>query len=471
MKLVDEKTIDFSKLKMADTDQLMTWIKGFTKFPHRKTGTPEGKASAEYVMEVFKEIGLENIKEEKIPSVCPEYSIYQLTAGGRKIESFFINGSNRKAMTGTFDSFLSDVEIVYAGKGEASDFRNLDVKGKIVLCDVYFKPQHPHDFLKWVDGAVMYDPQGKADKPLRKYDIYTPNNWPYNYMTAMEMGAAGFIGILHNFMDCNYYHEDYIDIVDMDGYMEIPGVWVSHKDGESVKQAVAAGNTKATLHLKTSFEEKDALVVMGEIKGRSSDIITVHSHHDAVCEGAVQDASGMSVVFGIADFFKQNNIVPEKTLMFVSTDSHYTDYEGHVGFLENRKRNNEHIILDFCVEHIAEEMDLGSENNIIMTGENETRLMYITDTGGLFELAKEAVEKFGLEKTVLFPIKTKSAGAYTNDDVCSDAYDFNAAGIPVISLLSAPMYLFHNTDTIDKIHKPSLEKVLQAYIYMIMKCL
>ena len=81
----------------------------------------------------------------------------------------------------------------------------------------------------------MYDPEGKTDKPLRKYDIYTQNNWPYNYQYAMEAGAAGFIGILHDFMDCHYYHEDYSDIVSIDGYMELPAVWISKADGESLK--------------------------------------------------------------------------------------------------------------------------------------------------------------------------------------------------------------------------------------------
>ena len=157
--------------------------------------------------------------------------------------------------------------------------------------------------------------------------------------------------------------------------------------------------------------------------------------------------------------------------MFVSTDSHYTDYEGHVGFLENRKQNQEQIILDFAVEHIAQEMDLDENNQIILTGEPETRMIYVSDTGGLLALAKEAAAIYGLEKTVFFPVRKQSSGAYTNDDVCSDAYDFNAAGIPVVSLLAAPMYLFHNSDTLEKVHQPSLKIVLRAYLYMILKAL
>ena len=34
-------------------EDMMTWIKGFTKWPHRLTGTKEGRESAEYVKDVF----------------------------------------------------------------------------------------------------------------------------------------------------------------------------------------------------------------------------------------------------------------------------------------------------------------------------------------------------------------------------------------------------------------------------------
>ena len=74
----------------------------------------------------------------------------------------------------------------------------------------------------------------------------------------------------------------------------------------------------------------------------------------------------------------------------------------------------------------------------------QTAMAYVDkNADGLLELVRKAVERFDLEKTVIFPVG-KSGGDFTNDDVCSDAYDFNAAGIPVVSILAAPMYLFHN---------------------------
>ena len=216
------------------------------------------------------------------------------------------------------------------------------------------------------------------------------------------------------------------------------------------------------------YEERDALNVSGKLPGMSDDIVLVHSHHDAVCEGAVQDASGMSEVFALAKYFAElPKEAREHTMMFAATDSHYTDYEGHAQFVEERKKQGDHIILDCCIEHIAREMDLDEDYNIVMKDEPETRMMYVSDQGELIPQTRELLAKYGLDKTFLFPVHGESAGAYTHEDVCSDAYVFDAVGIPVVSILAAPMYLFHNTDTLDKVYVPGLRPIGMAYAELI----
>ena len=39
-----------------------------------------------------------------------------------------------------------------------------DVKGKIVLCDIWFLPSHPTDLWSWNKDAEVYDPEGKIDR-------------------------------------------------------------------------------------------------------------------------------------------------------------------------------------------------------------------------------------------------------------------------------------------------------------------
>ena len=69
-------------LNRPDKNEMMSWIERFTQWPHRMTGTPEGKASAQYVADTFRELGLEEVAIEPVPSVCHFVSDCLLTVTG-----------------------------------------------------------------------------------------------------------------------------------------------------------------------------------------------------------------------------------------------------------------------------------------------------------------------------------------------------------------------------------------------------
>lgn len=443
---------------------MISWIKGFTKWPHRMTGTLEGEASAAYTADVFQSLGLKEVAIESVPSVCHFTTTCSLNVDGESIDCFPANGTNRDSEIGEKVTAADGVDIVYLGRGAQEDFENVDVKGKIVVCDCFFKQHSNKQYMNYFEGAKAFDPEGWLDKERNIFNIFSPNDWPFNYLRASAAGAAGFVGVLQNFMDCNYYHEDYSDIVDLDEYMKTAGVWVSRDDGQRLKEAAQNG-AKGSLHVTTIYEYKEALNVKGRLKGQSDDIILIHSHHDATCHGAVQDASGMSVVFALAKFFSEIPEEERKTdLMFLSTDSHYTDYEGHIGFIEKRKTEGEHILIDLAIEHLGKEMELDEENQIILGQENEARQFYVSNIQGLPDTVYELIRKYDLRRTMVLPVEHGENGEYKSGDVNSDAYDFNVNGIPVISLISAPMYIYHNSDDIDKVDECSLEPVANMFI-------
>src|SRR5699024_9365349 len=136
-----------------------------------------------------------------------------------------------------------------------------------------------------------------------------------------------------------------------------------------------------------------------------------------------------------------------KSIMFAFTDTHFTDYIGHEAFIEARNRAEERIILDVCIEQIAKEIELGADNEAIETGHVEPSLVYITDESGLYEDAKDAFARHGLRTTLSLPVHQRDSAAggpyvVQSDEVISDAYAFADAGIPVVSLVCGPMYLF-----------------------------
>lgn len=464
------------------TEEIYSWIKDLTQWGHRKTGTPEGRKSAEYIADKFNEFGLEDVIIEKVPSICMIIDDgYELTIDGEKLECFYANGTHHKEMTGRFAIGEEDTEheFVYLGLGLEEDFNDVDVDGKIVVCSIEFPSGSPVDLISWNENSEVFDPEGKIHEGIKKADIYSPNNWPYNYFYAIQNGAKGFVGILENYFDDPYWYcEDYTEVGQAIGVecMSIPGMFVSRSTGKALKEKFSDNNLlKGKMKLTTTYEYRDALNVSGKLKGKSDDIILVHSHHDAVFDGAVQDASGISEMMAIAKYFAQTDYEDrEKTLMFAATDTHYTDYMGHQGFIEARKKNGENLILDITLEHLGKEVAENENGELVETGEVETRVCYVTKSTNLYDYVKEVVEEYDLKKMIFFPVQDKSIdeeGVYTfkQDEIITDAYYFNENDIPVISFIAGEVYIFHPSDTIEMIPVEELQPVGMAFAEIVLE--
>ena len=112
-------------------------------------------------------------------------------------------------------------------------------------------------------------------------------------------------------------------------------------------------------------------------------------------------------------------------------------------------------------------MDLDEDYNILLKDEPETRMMYVTDEGELIPQMRQLLAKYGLDKTFIFRVHGESAGAYTMKMSARMPMYSTTEGIPVVSVLAAPMYLFHNTDTLDKVYIPGLRPIGMAYADLI----
>ena len=454
-------------------ERMLGWISYLAGLGHRKTGSPQGRASAEYIAGELRSFGFSDVTIEPAPTPCPTVHSQRVRIAGLEVPCFWVNGTGRFSELGRFASEIVDAEVVYLGRGWEADFANVDVTGKIVLCDIDFHPWTNADILARNPRGEAYDPDGTLGTQYNKFDIYSPNNWPGNFFLAQQRGAAGFIGILQNYMDCYNYNEDYTENGEALGVsrMTMPAVWISRADGERVREGIRDQSEPArgSLHLDVEYELKDALNVNGVLPGQSSEIILIHSHHDAVFNGAVQDASGVSEVLALAEYFAGRPLSERpKTLMFAATDTHFTDYVGHLAFIDARRSQGDEIVLDVCIEHIAKEIELGLENEPVETGHVEPRLVYISDESGLYEEVRDAFERHDLGRTFFLPVAHRRPDpdepyVFRSDEVVSDAYYFAEAGIPVVSLVSGPMYLFHPSDTIERVAVDQLRPVGLAF--------
>lgn len=456
-------------------EEIFSWICDLSEWGHRKTGTDEGRKSAEYIAGKFKEFGLEEVKIEEVPAVFLNTDICELNIDGIELECFAGNGTNRRAETGVFEFGMDTAkqQFVYIGCGTEEEIENLSLEGKIVVSDMRFPEISAKVFEEMFEDAQIYDPENKLQKPLKKYNIFSPGTWPFNYMNAMKSGAAGFVGILDDYYDDPYwYNEDYTDIIFPEGtqYMALPAVWISRSNGNALRAKFKASNTlEGHMKVRSDYNYRTARNVSGKLPGKSDEIILTHSHHDAVFTGSVQDGSGISEMLALAKYFSQ--LRPEdreKTMMFAATDTHYANYVGHEEFIRTRHKNGEKLILDLCIEHIGKETAFDENYNEYETGEVESRLVYVSNQSGLYDVVKEKYEKYGLDKTIF--VKTDvGAGLdaeeyeFSDTEVISDAYCFNEDGTPIVSMVSAEMYIYHISDKPGRVPLDQLEPVGKAY--------
>lgn len=442
-------------------DEMFGWVLDLTKLGHRKTGTPEGLLAAEYVRRRFEEFGLQHVRLEQVNA--PKYDVanWSLTVQGEEVSSHFINHTFKQREKGVFDTGSKgiDAPVVYVGKGLEEDFSNVDVKGKIVLCDIKF-----HDFhLQALQSiaSFFYDPRNTILKGVSHADPYTPNNFPYNYFYALQRGAVGFVGILEDYFDhCTYMNEDYTSrgkAWEID-WMNIPGLWISKSDGRRIKNAIeACGSVPAKITMRATCEDSVANNVVGYLPGKSKDIIMIHSHHDAVFEGGVEDASGTAEVLALAKYF--GNMPPEsrnKTLLFATMDTHFTGYQGHTNFIQRRKENRENVILDIALEHIGKEVII-EDGKAKLTGEVEFRGIFVTRHPKLLSITQEAVVHNKLERTLILPVTSDKK------ENCTDADYFFSAGYPIISLISPQIYIYDPMDTAEMVAFDQLEPIAATF--------
>lgn len=466
---------------IPQTEQYMEWICDFTKLPHRLTGTEEGKKSAETLKYHFERIGLSDVRIEETPSFYYENDEYELRVDGENIACYPINGTFRQEEFGTFEVGAKGInsEIIYLGDGDEQDFENVDVKGKVVVCNCpWFESNEATYEEQWCKGkGYKYDPDAES-RNIRgnKYDSYSPNKWPYNYCRAMKAGAIGFVGILNNyFEDGIFYNEDYTEEILNQGFSaaSLAGLWIGKTAANKLMKHIANGSNVCNFILKKTYKPSTAKNVIGVLPGQSDDTILVHSHHDAVFSGAVQDASGISEVIGLAEYFSQIPIeCREKTLMFLGTDGHYTDYEGHRDFVKRRSEDGTNIIMSMVIEHIGKEVAIDEDNKPIIYDEPELRMMYITQKTGLWDIVKNAVLRNELKRIILMPARVNEGNAdgnyeFMQDEIISDAYYNAQAGIPVVSILSPPMYLFHPMDTPEMVASQELRPIARTYAEII----
>ena len=313
--------------------------------------------------------------------------------------------------------------------------------------------------IKAVKGADrFYDPTSEFD------NLEQMIPFDYRMIKFLEPNFAnettGLIGILSGYpWETDKYYVPYDA-----NERKIPGVYVSGSNGKKILDLMKKGKVRANLSYKATISEVTSHNILGSLEGMSDEWIVIGTHHDGPWNSAVEDASGMALVLAQAKYWSQ---IPKEerpfNLLFLMNCAHMAGAAGAKAFVEKNPEFLEKIVVGIHLEHVAR--DVKSENGKLVPLDDPTvRWWFISRIIPLEELVENAIIKENLIRSIFLP---PDGFPPRSEHPPTDGAFYHPKGIPFISFLTAPPYLFDTADTLDKIHEESYQPLTRAVIRMI----
>ncbi|WP_447643494.1 M28 family peptidase [Nocardioides zeae] len=444
-----------------DADSILATVRDLVALAPRATGTPGGRAAAAYVEGRLADAGLRTDLLE-VPSYAWRAEECRLSVDGEPLDCAPVLHSALTAhdavgpLGGTVRGRVVDIGADAAALRRPG---GPDARGAVVLFDLTF------DMALWSLLPVtewFHDPGRRV---LRREVMGSRNPYVTSLTrvvrAAREAGAAAVVGVLRDYPESVRYHNEYY----RRHLLDLPGAWVTAATGRRLRARLRPGST-AELVLRAQRDEVTSQTVLGLLPGRSRETVMLQSHHDSVGPGAVEDATGTAEVVALAEHLAARVRAgwrPRKNVLVTTFDTHFTGYQAHQEFTRRYvldPTSPYDVVLNLTVEHVGRRARRGADGDFETLAETEPR--------GLFENLNpwwkvqlvRALRRHGMHSTSLLnatPFELSRAGIPT------DASFTLVAGVPTVSLISGPLYLYDDADTLDKVDVAQLEPVARFF--------
>lgn len=381
-----------------------------------------GTEAADYILNGYKEAGLENVRfEEFHPNRWwPEsYSLTLLEGPGGPEEE--LTAFPLWNCTGADDLELG---VVYAGFGTKGEFRGLDVRGKAVLIDMK-RILHFIASYRYTKALDIAKDKGAAAVIIAETRIPSP--------TGNSVGSSGKIKDQKAGMAEPY---------------PLPVFSIGKDDGAKLKERMGNGTAKVRVNLECTLEPWRAVNIVGELPGAGSvdEYIIIGGHYDSWFDGAIDNLGSQASLLEMAKYFSR---IPRaernRNLLFVSIFGHElgNDQMGHAAFVERHADIRDKIT---CFVDIDGSGSWGWEEK----GESgEIDPTNMDDKGGLFATSNALL---AIARKAVFSHADGPWGQYPLNSFVADlGGPISEAGFPNLLLISKHIYYHSPLDTIDRI--------------------
>jgi len=230
-----------------------------------------------------------------------------------------------------------------------------------------------------------------------------------------------------------------------DGEAAVPAAALSNPDADQLARAMERGKVTLALDIKTSRVEKAVSGnVVGEIPGRTDEIIVIGGHLDSwdLGTGAVDDGAGIAITLAAAKLIDEMNGRPGRTIRVVMWGAEEVGLHGANAYAEAHKG-------ELARHALAAESDFGAGRVWSI------RTKFGAKSSERARLFAEALRPLG----VALGTAEASGGA--------DVGPLKSAGVPVLDLYQDGTDYFdlHHTpdDTLDKIDPEALKQNVAAW--------
>ena len=446
---------------VPEKEEIFGWIEQIYAQGVRRPGYPADRWAEEFCAERFRALGLEKVRLEPAPLPYWEPRSWSLHASGAAGEI------ELPCFPLPHSAPTEEIELELVPYDPASPTA---VKGKASLHEmtlVRIPPASPvtggsaveqvlDDLEMGVSpGGRLFDARGSFDGALQVLPFGPRFQWVME--PAIEAGAAAYIGALTDYPgdSCQYY-------VPYDGVARpIPGVWIRGSDGARLQSMLGAGPVRVRLRVDSVRREITSYNVVGELPGADPEWVVIGSHHDGPWSSAVEDASGMALVFAQASYWSKlpASERPHR-LVFLLNAGHMVGAAGCLAFIDTHAKNLESIVLSIHLEHAAREF-VERDGELVPSGEPETRWFFTSRNPALESSVAEALQAEKLDRSLIL------APDVFGDRPTTDGGPFHPRGVPLVNYLTAPFYLFDEIDQMDKIDEASLVPVTRATVRLV----
>ena len=441
-------TTDTTALNSITEEGFLNAVKTLSsdEFMGRMPFTEGETKTINYLKEQFESIGLEPGNGDSFFQEVPLVEITSTPA-----QQVIFEGKNGKMTLSLLDDFVigsrhvkdnisvKDSEMIFAGFGivapeyDWNDYEGLDVKGKTVV--------------------VMVNDPGYYDKSLFKGETMTYyGRWTYKFEEAARQGAAGVL-IIHDTGAASYgwnvvrsgwsgpqmalvSDDNGASLADFEGWItaevaremfELAGV-----DTSVLAKAQKTGFKAVNLDLKTGTTIKNAIKkstsnnVMAKLVGsKRPDEVIIYAGHwdhlgvgevldgDSIYNGAIDNATGIAAILEIAKAFKNAEVPPERTILFVGLTAEEQGLLGSEYYATHPVFPLAKTIANINIDAMGA---VGATKDFTVLGYGQSELD---------SYMEEAVEG---QNRVIAPDPNPSAGSFFR----SDHFNFAKVGVPAI---------------------------------------